>query len=140
MCIRNSNTCWNFIYLDFVLHVKQNYFTACRYSLFRCSLSMFCHVLSLEETPALCWPQVREGLPVVSMFIYMVHRNFSTPDTVISGMKREVKKEEELNLESLVNLLPILMLHLMRVYYVLMTNTTVNCGNHQRQNCLNFNY
>ena len=70
----------------------------------------------------------------------MVHRNFSTPDTVISGIKREVKKEEELNLESLVNLLPILMLHLMRVYYVLMTNTTVNCGNHQRQNCLNFNY
>ena len=37
---------------------------------------LFVHVLSLEEVSALCWPQIRGGPLVVSVFLYVVHRNF----------------------------------------------------------------
>ena len=32
-------------------------------------------VLSAEEAPAVCWPEVREDPPTVSEFLYLVHRN-----------------------------------------------------------------
>jgi hypothetical protein len=35
---------------------------------------MFCPVLSLEEAPALCLPQVRCGPPIVSGFLEVVYR------------------------------------------------------------------
>ena len=48
---------------------------------------MFCTVLSSEEAPALCSQEVREDPPVVSLFIHVIHINYSTPDSAMSGLK-----------------------------------------------------
>ena len=59
-----------------------------------CALSLFSPVLSLEEIPAFCWPQVRGSSPVLSLFVYMVHK-FVSPCTAISGIKEKMKKRGE---------------------------------------------
>ena len=65
-------------------------------SAFHCRFSMLCLVLFSEEVPALCWPQVRGGSPVMSLFIYVVHGNSSTPDTGGSGIKVKLKNKNKI--------------------------------------------
>jgi hypothetical protein len=60
-----STLSWDFPLLE-------NYFTVCTDKIFQCSnvRGQFCPMLSLEEAPALCLPQVRGDPPAVSMFLY----------------------------------------------------------------------
>ena len=62
---------------------------------FHCPLSMLYPLLSSEEVPVLCLPQIRKGPSIVFMVIYsyVVYRNSSIPDTALSVTKREVDEE-----------------------------------------------
>ena len=61
--------------------------------LFLCPFFMFCPMLSLEEAPAFCCPQVRGGPLVVSLFLYVIHRNVTTlTDIVIKLYKGNLRK------------------------------------------------
>ena len=45
--------------------------------------------------PALCWPQVRIVSPIISVFLYVVHRNFKKNLTSKYMVKREFKQEDK---------------------------------------------
>ena len=64
-------------------------------SIFPCPLSMFFPVLSSEEVPAFCLPQVSGGPPIVPVFIHLVYRNSSIDHTAFSGIKGKFKNKQE---------------------------------------------
>ena len=70
--------------------------------MFQYPLSTLCPMLSLEEVPALCCRQVKGGSPIVSVFLYVVHRNFK-PLRSLKLIQRKVKEEEEEEEGKLVN-------------------------------------
>ena len=60
-------------------------------SIFQRLLPMFCLVLSSGKTTAVCFPQVREGPLIVSVFLHVVHRNLRIPghrNNHIKGSKK----------------------------------------------------
>ena len=63
---------WIFLYSGIILRYI---LTACY--MFNVSWSVFCPMISSEQTTLLRWPQARGSLPIVSMFLYVIPGSFN---------------------------------------------------------------